>query len=126
MDKEEKKKAPKQKEEPEIEKVVSPKRVIIGTVIGIIITGIMLWSLSQGVQKIIDFSRAPVVIAPQNPSSSVQLPDLQQTPGDLGSLSFDQIFASGSAARNILDTLQNLQQSDTGIEDYFCNFFCNE
>jgi hypothetical protein len=125
MDKELPKKVVKQKEEPEVEKVVNPKRVVIATVIGVVIAGLVLWMLSQLAQKIIDFTTAPVVVSRNNtPTTTVDLPEIGDAK-NIGELHFSEFFATGSATRNMLDTLQNLQQSEVGIEDYFCKFFCN-
>jgi hypothetical protein len=131
MEKEIKKKLPKQKEEPEVEKVVSPRRVLIATILGIIIAGAFLWLLSQFAQKVIDFTTSPVVVTNTNPSTSVKIlekGDATQVLGDtkknITEMTFDEYLATGSAVRNVLDTLQNLQKSEVGIEDYFCKIFC--
>jgi hypothetical protein len=127
MDREPKTKIPKPKVEPEVEKVVSPKRVMVATIIGILITGSVLWMISQLMQKVIDFTTAPVA----NNATSVHLPESGNPTQVLGDakrnfteMSFEEYIATGSAVRNVFDTLQNLQQSEVGIEDYFCNIFC--
>jgi hypothetical protein len=120
-----------QKDEPVVEKVVSPKRVAIASIICIVATGTVIWALSQATQKIVDSS----VLAVEKPSTvqaDVRLPQkgdasymIQEAQKNFREFSFDEYTATGSAARTVIDTLQDLQQSEIGIEDYFCKIFCN-
>ncbi|HRN96241.1 MAG TPA: hypothetical protein PLD54_02245 [Candidatus Levybacteria bacterium] len=126
-----KKKVEPVNDEPTVEKVVSFKRVAIASVICIFITGTIIWSLSLAAQKLVDTGTAPIQKQDHTPAN-VRLPQkgdaayvIQETKKNINEFSWDHYTATGSAARSVIDTLQNLQQSEFGIEDYFCNIFCN-
>lgn len=117
-------------EEPVVEKVVSVKRVAIASVLCIIVTGTFIWLLSVGAQKLIDSTDTPVQYP--HTSTEVRLPQkgdashiLGEAKKSIDNFSLDSYTATGSAARSVIDTLQNLQKSDVGIEDYFCKIFCH-
>lgn len=125
-----KKSAPRT-EAPEVEKVVSPKRVAIASVICILITGVLIWTLSQAAQRLVEFTMTPAETQRVATKTDVRLPQkgdasniMNEAKKSLSEFSLDKYTASGSAARSVIDTLQDLQRSEFGIEDYFCQIFC--
>ena len=115
----------------ETEKIVNPKRVAIASVICVIITGLIMWSLAQVAEKISDMGTSDQTAQATAPAN-VRLPQkgdaayvMHAVKKNVHDFSLDDYTATGSAARSVLETLQNLQKSEFGIEDYFCQIFCN-
>lgn len=116
----------------EEEKVVSLKRVVIASMVCIALFGAIIWGITWISEYIVTAGKDILVSQNTDVPDTVRLPqrgdaDIVVTHAKeyISDISFENLMSSQSGIQNIIDRLQEIQSSDTGIEDFICSLMCN-
>ncbi len=116
----------------EEEKVVSLKRVVIASMVCIALFGAIIWGITWISEYIVTAGKDILVSQNTDVPDTVRLPqrgdaDIVVTHAKeyISDISFEYLMSSQSGIQNIIDRLQEIQSSDTGIEDFICSLMCN-
>lgn len=128
----------KKKEEPtfaensEEEKVISLKRVVIASIVCVTLVSGFIWSITRVSEIIVATGQSVLGVHSSEVPDTVRLPQREDAniiaayaKEYVSDISFDEVTSSESAVQTIIATLQELQSSDSGLEDFVCSFICN-